>query len=204
MTSYLKVNDIIFPANTPVLEKALVVALSGHLGQTDKTGAPYIFHPMRVSYAALATGLDERSQVVALLHDVLEDTKIGYDELSRTFGGEVAVIVDVLSRRKIQAAEEATARGLDLGSNEPYEDFIARVAEHSVARRVKLLDILDNCRPERFVEGLSGLMGRYEKSKRSLVKAIIDNHSEENVRFLNNLSSFDRDFGQWLNNYTDS
>ncbi|WP_311764816.1 hypothetical protein [Paenibacillus agricola] len=60
-----------------LLNKAIIIAAKMHDGQTDKGGRPYILHPMRVMQAA--TTEDER--IVAVLHDLIEDTSHTFNEL---------------------------------------------------------------------------------------------------------------------------
>jgi (p)ppGpp synthase/HD superfamily hydrolase len=119
-----------------MINKAIKFATDAHAGQTDKSGLPYIFHPIRV--ASVFT--EERHQVVAVLHDIIEDTDVGYLDLIREFGLDVADIVWRLSRRP----------------HESYEAFVLRCKEHPVSRAVKIADILDNLRP-----GAEHLRARY-------------------------------------------
>lgn len=107
------------------LERALVIAAEAHQGTTDKGGAPYILHPLRLMQQMTTT--DER--IVALLHDVVEDSPWTLDALrAEGFSEEIVAAVDGLTRRE----------------GETYEDFIARGASNPLARRVKLADIEDN------------------------------------------------------------
>ncbi len=107
------------------LEDALALAAQAHRGQRDKAGQPYILHPLRVM-ARLTT---ETERVVALLHDVVEDTPYTLERLRELGYGE-----DVL---------EALAR-LTRRADEDYAAFIERVRPHPLARRVKLADLEDN------------------------------------------------------------
>ena len=105
--------------------RAALIAAEAHLGQFDKAGAPYIYHPMQLAVSTRAA--DER--VVALLHDVLEDTPWTLDALAREgFGASTLRALDALTRR----------------SEESYEAFIARIARDRLASRVKLLDLAHN------------------------------------------------------------
>ena len=54
-----------------LLEKALQIAVKAHSGQTDKAGAAYIFHPIRVANRCKT----DEERIVALLHDTIEDRK---------------------------------------------------------------------------------------------------------------------------------
>ncbi|QYR22489.1 HD domain-containing protein [Paenibacillus sp. sptzw28] len=107
------------------LTKAIVLAAKHHEGQKDKGGNPYIFHPIRL----MLKGITEDEQIVAILHDTIEDTDLTLDDLrSEGFSGEIVEAVDSLSRRK----------------NETYEEFIYRIKKDPLARRVKVYDLQDN------------------------------------------------------------
>ena len=109
----------------PSLEDAILLAAQAHRGQRDKNGQPYILHVLRVMLRVETE--DER--MAAVLHDVVEDTPHTLDEL-RALGYPDAVVaaVDGLTRRP----------------GETYQAFVARVAAHPIARRVKLADLEDN------------------------------------------------------------
>ncbi|MBY6153542.1 HD domain-containing protein [Vannielia litorea] len=108
---------------------AFELALSAHAGQTDKAGAPYIAHVVRVT--ARADG--DLQKVVALLHDVVEDCDVPLSRIEQAFGSEVAGAVDAITRRD---GEEPDA-------------YYARVTANPLARSVKLCDIADNADPAR-------------------------------------------------------
>ena len=99
-------------------------ATEKHMGQVDRAGVPYVEHPRTV--AGMLDGETER--IVAWLHDTVEDTDATIDEIRRLFGDEVAVAVDHLTRRK----------------GEPYMNYIRRVKENELARKVKLADLEHN------------------------------------------------------------
>ncbi len=136
------------------LDTALAIAVEAHRGQVDKAGQPYILHPLRVM--ARVTTAEER--LVAVLHDVVEDSPKTLDDL-RAAGFDEAVVraVDFLTRRE----------------DETYEAFIERVDGDALARRVKLADLEDNMTltrlrelDERAVERL----GRYMRAYRRLTE----------------------------------
>lgn len=124
----------------PDLEETAARAGAWHAGQTDKAGAPYLGHLIRVSQHLRRlfpdTSLAERH--AAWLHDVLEDTAATADDL-RAFGyaEEVIAIVEAVTRRQ--------------GEQRSYADWIETIAEHAPtgAIRVKLADLTDNSDPDR-------------------------------------------------------
>jgi (p)ppGpp synthase/HD superfamily hydrolase len=108
-----------------LLEKAIAIAVDAHRGQVDKTGNPYILHPLR-----MMTRFDgEADRIVAVLHDVLEDTSVTADDLCRAgFPDEILDALACVTKRK----------------GETYPGFVARAAKNPIARRVKLADLEDN------------------------------------------------------------
>jgi (p)ppGpp synthase/HD superfamily hydrolase len=114
-----------------ILERAILLAVQAHAGQTDKAGAPYILHPLRVMLKLQAA----TEMITGVLHDVLEDTPSTLADLRREgFAEEILAALDCLTRRP----------------GESYEDFILRVAGNPLARKVKLADLEDNLNILRF------------------------------------------------------
>ena len=108
------------------LERAIEIARKAHEGQSDKGGAPYITHPLRV----MERVGPEEAKMAAVLHDVVEDTTVTLDDLrAEGFPEKVVEAVDALTRRP----------------EEPYELFIFRAASNDIARTVKMADLLENC-----------------------------------------------------------
>jgi (p)ppGpp synthase/HD superfamily hydrolase len=110
------------------LEHAIVLAASAHAGQTDKAGAPYILHPLRVM-GAQAT---HDARVVAIFHDVLEDCP-GWN-LDR-------LAAQGFTPAQVSALDALTKRS---GESSDYMAFIRRVSANLLARSVKLADLRDN------------------------------------------------------------
>lgn len=108
-----------------MLEKALAIATKAHAGQTDKAGAAYIFHPIRVSCRCFT----DEEKIVALLHDTIEDTNVTADYLlSEGFPRNIVDSILSVTRNE----------------NESYEDFIKRCHLNPIGRQVKLHDLEDN------------------------------------------------------------
>lgn len=107
-----------------ILEKALEFAKMAHEGQKDKSGNPYINHPIWVS-----NHLDlDTEKVVALLHDVVEDTKYTLDDIEKEFGKEIRDSIDAITKR----------------DGEDYLGFIERCSKNPIAKKVKIMDIRHN------------------------------------------------------------
>jgi (p)ppGpp synthase/HD superfamily hydrolase len=135
------------------LEDAILLAANAHRGQTDKAGAPYILHPLRMMLRMQT----DAERMAAVLHDVVEDTPWTLDGLrAEGFPDEVMEAVDRLTRRE----------------GEPYDDFMRRAAEHPIARRVKIADLEDNLDVRRIAhvtEKDAERLTRYHRAWRSLV-----------------------------------
>ncbi|MGN6783006.1 MAG: HD domain-containing protein, partial [Marmoricola sp.] len=79
-------------ADLALLERAYETAERLHRGQTRKSGDPYITHPLAVTTILADIGMTEPTLVAALLHDTVEDTAYGLEDLRRDFGDEVALL----------------------------------------------------------------------------------------------------------------
>ena len=114
-----------------MLAHALKLAYEAHEGQVDKAGASYVLHCLRVAKAMSTT----EEKIVALLHDIVEDTEITFEYLEHEgFSKEVV------------AAVKAITRELE----EPYNAYLRRVAQNELAYKVKLADMMDNSDVTRF------------------------------------------------------
>ena len=110
-----------------MLSTALSIMVNAHAGQFDKGGAPYALHPLKVMHYTKSS--DEEIQCIALLHDVVEDTKITYKDL-RDAGISERVIAGVKAVTKVPG--------------ETYDEYKARVIENPDARVVKRADLRHN------------------------------------------------------------
>lgn len=125
------------------LDQAIIEAYKAHEGQLDKAGEPYIKHPLRVMRRVLTrhdqcacqhcTGFNENVAVVAVLHDVWEDTDYVLRHLNTAQ----------------QVALAAVTRHWAENEHETYKEYIARCSQNLIARVVKYHDLLDNLSPER-------------------------------------------------------
>lgn len=110
---------------TEKTKKATVLCYEAHRDQRDKSGLPYVFHPFHLAEQMQ----DEDTTVTALLHDVAEDTEITLEQLADMgFGERVIRALRLLTHKK----------------EEPYMDYVARIKEDAIARKVKLADLYHN------------------------------------------------------------
>lgn len=132
------------------VERAIAIAVEAHAGQTDKAGAPYIFHPLRIMLQMKTD--DER--IVAVLHDVCEDC-VGWDPARLREEG--------FSEQIIEALDRVTKR-----DGEGYEAFARRAAGHPVSRAVKLADLHDNSDLSRIPAPTQRDLQRVEKYRNAI------------------------------------
>ena len=129
------------------VQLAHIVAVYAHSGQTDKAGQPYIGHPRAV--AAQMDTDDERA--VAYLHDVLEDTFITEQTLRNLFGDRICDAVVSLTHCPVES----------------YEQYVRRLGEDPLARKVKLADLRHNMDLSRLPVVTSRDRKRAEKYKKA-------------------------------------
>lgn len=103
---------------------AYEIAKRAHANQKDKAGKPYIIHPLTVSKNVNS----DDAKIVAILHDVAEDSNITVPSLRVLFGDVVGDALDCLTHAK----------------GETYEAYIRRVASDEIAREVKIADLKHN------------------------------------------------------------
>ena len=110
---------------TVMTKKALKICFNAHYNQVDKTGIPYVFHPFHLAEQMN----DENSVCVALLHDVVEDTEISYNDLINEGFNE-----DIIGALRLLTHNDDT----------PYMEYIKKIKKNPLARKVKLADLNHN------------------------------------------------------------
>lgn len=137
-----------------ILSTALRIAANAHEGQTDRAGKPYILHPLRV---AMALSSDDEI-VTALLHDVMEDSDYGEEELSRA-----GIPCHIMEALRLLTHDKA----------ESYMDYVRRIKGNELARAVKIADLRHNSDLGRLPEITEKDVARAEKYKQAL--SILEN-----------------------------
>ena len=93
-----KINEAALSMDMGRVRAAFDLAVSAHEGQRRRDGSPYVTHTICAAEIIVETGLDEDSVVAALLHDVIEDTAVSYEEIAKQFGYSVADIVEGVTK----------------------------------------------------------------------------------------------------------
>ena len=110
--------------NTKLTRKAMIIAYNAHKNQFDKSGVPYIYHPIHVAEQMKT----ENECIVALLHDVVEDTEITLEQLESIFSDEIIEPLKLLTKDNITS----------------YYDYIMRIMKNPRAKSVKIEDLKHN------------------------------------------------------------
>lgn len=134
--------------NTKLTRKAMIIAYEAHKNQVDKSGVPYIYHPIHV-----AEQMDTENEcIIALLHDVVEDTNVTFNQLEEVFSKEIIDILKLLTREE----------------NIEYDEYIKRIKNNSIACKVKIADLTHNLDKTRLDFVTEVDVKRNEKYKKAL------------------------------------
>ena len=134
---------------TKMTKLALKICFEAHKDQLDKSGLPYVFHPFHLAEQMT----DEETTVVALLHDVIEDTDHTVEDL-RKLG---------FSENVIRAVELMTH-----APEVPYMDYVANIKTNRIAKAVKLADLRHNSDMSRLEHITPYDVERAEKYKKAI------------------------------------
>ena len=134
---------------TPATKKAMKLCFHAHKDQTDKSGIPYVFHPIHLAEQMT----DEDTTVVALLHDVVEDTDYTIEDLAAM--GFCERVLDAI-------------RLMTHGEDVPYMDYVAKIKDNPIAKAVKLADLMHNSDTTRLDTVDEKAMMRVEKYKKAI------------------------------------
>lgn len=131
-----------------LISKALLFATTGHINQIDKGGEDYILHPIRIMQ-----NMDTiEEKLVAILHDTMEDCKATEEDLKN-----IGMPKDVIEAVKVLTKEK----------REDYSQYIKRVKQNSIARRVKIADLEDNMNLKRIKSPTEKDFERFKKYQRA-------------------------------------
>ena len=147
-----------------MIEKAYHLASEAHEGQMRKSGEPYIIHPLCVAIILADLEMDKETIAAGLLHDVIEDTVMTYDDLVREFGKDVAALVDGVTKlSKLQYHGDK----IEFQADNLRKMFLAMAKDIRVII-IKLADRLHNMRTLRY---------QSEEKQREISRETIDIYS---------------------------
>jgi len=139
--SYVQANGT--DKDADLLDQAIADIRKHHGHQLRKSGQPFIIHPLRVASSICRAGLDAPTVVAALLHDIIEDTKITHKDIHERYGSWYADIVTGLTKIKKPVRQKSvTADNLDA----TYQRMLKTMVQDVRALFIKLFDRLDNMR----------------------------------------------------------
>jgi len=134
---------------TDMTKKAMKLAYAAHKGQLDKGGTPYIFHPIHIAEQMD----DEETTIVALLHDVVEDTEITLDRIRQEgFAQNVVEAIALMTH----------------DSSISYLDYVRSLKNNSIAAAVKLADLKHNSDRSRLATVDGEAAKRLDKYKQAI------------------------------------
>lgn len=129
-------------------QKAMQIAYEAHHGQVDKSGVPYIFHPIHLAEQMKT----EEECIVALLHDVVEDTDITFEQLEEYFSNTVIEAIKLLTH----------------DDSVEYMEYVRNIKKNPIARTVKLADLSHNSDVTRMKEVTEKDLRCREKYKKAI------------------------------------
>lgn len=133
----------------PNLPDAIALAAHAHYGQKEKNGKPYLFHPLRLMMKMRS----EAEMIVAVLHDVVEDTDVTLEDLrNKGYSTEVVKAIDCLTQR----------------GGGSYDQYISRIKSNDLARRVKIADLEDNLDLSRIPRPTDEDLARMQRYRKAL------------------------------------
>ena len=147
---------------TDKTKKAMKLCFDAHKDQVDKSGMPYVFHPFHVAEQMK----DEATTIVALLHDVVEDTDYTLEKIAAEgFGQDVVDALALMTHDK----------------NVDYLDYVAKIKDNPIAKAVKLADLAHNSDPTRLDVIDEETQQRLEKYKKAIALLESNNKQGETI-----------------------
>ena len=128
-------------ADNSLLERAYAYGERMHGSQKRSSGEPYFTHPVAVANILTGLRLDPTTIVTALLHDTLEDTEATFDDIQKLFGGEIANLVNGVTKlTRLELSSEGSAQA------ENFRKLLLATADDMRVLLVKLADRIHNMR----------------------------------------------------------
>ncbi len=136
-----KVSSYNGSGNLDIIKKAYVFSGMVHEGQKRMSGAPYLSHPLEVAYILSGMEMDPITVATGLLHDTVEDTHTTIDKIRELFGGDIASLVDGLTK-----LSQITFNNKADREAENFRKMLVAMANDIRVLVIKLADRLHNMR----------------------------------------------------------
>jgi len=137
-----------------IIKDSLIIAYNAHEGQLRKSGEPYIYHPLGVAkIVAHNIGLDSDSIAAALLHDVVEDTKLSIKDINKAVGKNIGKIVDgltkisILRKNKDYSVQAENYRRMLLTLHNDIRVILIKIADR--LHNMRTIEYLDEIKKEK-------------------------------------------------------
>lgn len=147
-------------ANADFIRKAYIFAMESHGMQKRASGSPYFYHPAEVARILAELHMDVPTVVTGLLHDVLEDTNVSFEEIEEIFGAEIAFLIEGVTKLSKISYTSSKAR-----QAENFRKFLIAITQDIRVLIVKLVDRLHNMRTLNYVTSI-------EKRKRIALESL--------------------------------
>jgi len=148
--SYQKLKD----KEKKIIKDSLIIAYNAHDGQLRKSGEPYIYHPIGVAkIVGHDIGLDCESIAAALLHDVVEDTKLTINDINKAVGKKIGKIVDgltkisILRKNKDYSVQAENYRRMLLTLHNDIRVILIKIADR--LHNMRTVEYLDDIKKEK-------------------------------------------------------
>ena len=152
--------------SVPTLEDAILLAVVAHKGQKDRADLPYVLHPLHVMMEM--DPFDEDAMIVAVLHDVVEDTQVTFSYLrAKGYPDKIIEALDTLTKRTNPGA--AGSGAYDINGKERYSYYIRRIKQNPLATKVKIADLRHNSDLGRLKRVEASDLARLDRYQRALM-----------------------------------
>jgi len=139
-------------SNFTLVKKAYKLAKDAHEGQKRKSGEPYIIHPIEVAIILANLEMDRETIAAGILHDIIEDTDYGYNDIKEMFSEEVANLVDGVTKlRRYAEQRQDSGKSKEEEQAENFRKMFLAMANDIRVVIIKIADRLHNLRTLRFM-----------------------------------------------------
>lgn len=145
-----KLQSYLSNVDSNLIRKAYIFAMEAHGMQKRSSGAPYFYHPTEVAKILADWHMDAQTVITGLLHDVIEDTNVGFEEIEEIFGSEIAFLVEGVTKlSRIGYTSEKVKQA------DNFRKFMVAISHDIRVLIVKLADRMHNVRTLHYIHPTS-------------------------------------------------